>query len=172
MPPRRLIVALVGAASLTAFVPAGSASAAASKAKTPANPYPACVKSATSESDMEHCYGAELQQLQGQLSAALKRSYSILGTKAVKATQAQWVKYQRSECNLEASVNNGGSIVPLDVISCELQLTAGRIDQVRQILTQHAVASTVSAAARAKAAAAVAAAEAAAAAAQQRLNHK
>lgn len=127
---RCLTVALLAGVLLT--VGASTASAATPTTTTePIVTYNrSCETTALSQIALDQCAINELKQLQGKLSTALAAERRKVRTKLVNAAQRAFVSYQRTECAAASSIDSGGSIYPLIVSECEIQLTVQRIQQV------------------------------------------
>lgn len=89
-----------------------------------------CETTAQSQIELDECAGNELKQLQGKLNTALAAERRKVRAKLVNAAQKAFVAYERTECAAAASIDSGGSIYPLVVGKCEIQLTVQRIQQV------------------------------------------
>ena len=83
---------------------------------------------------MDECAQSELRQVQSQLTTLLNKEATMFGRKAVNKVESQWRQFRNSECALEAAPNKGGTIVPLVIGECEVQLTVQRIQAVSAFL--------------------------------------
>jgi uncharacterized protein YecT (DUF1311 family) len=90
-----------------------------------------CEKTAQTQTAMDFCAASELKDLQGQLATALGNEKHSLAAGLVDEAQAAFQRYATAECDAVASQNRGGSIYPLLLGTCEVGLTAQRIQQVR-----------------------------------------
>jgi len=90
-----------------------------------------CEKTAQSQLAMDECAQSELDQVQSQLRSLLEKEFVRFGSNAVNQVQSQWKTFRDSECALEASPSKGGTIYPLIVGECEVQLTVERVQELK-----------------------------------------
>jgi uncharacterized protein YecT (DUF1311 family) len=130
--PRCLSVALL--AGILLFLGAPLAAAAAPTTTTTTLPVVtynrSCESTALTQIALDECAVHELKQLRGQLATALATDRRRIRAKLVNASQKVFNSYEHAECLAAASVNEGGTIYPLIVSECEIQLTVQRIQQV------------------------------------------
>jgi uncharacterized protein YecT (DUF1311 family) len=89
-----------------------------------------CESTAQTQIALDECAIRELKQLRGKLHTALAQERKRIRAKLVNAAQKAFLSYERTECLATASINSGGSIYPLIVSECEIDLTVQRIQQV------------------------------------------
>jgi uncharacterized protein YecT (DUF1311 family) len=94
-----------------------------------------CEKKAETQPAMNGCVALELQEVTPQLRSALVAESRKFSKALVSSSESIWEKYRNTECLLESSRYAGGSIYPLIRLSCELNLTVQRIEQIRQVLS-------------------------------------
>jgi uncharacterized protein YecT (DUF1311 family) len=90
-----------------------------------------CEKTAQSQIAMDQCAQTELDQVQSQLRSLLEKESARFGSKAVNQVQNRWETFRASECTLEASIYRGGTVHPLIVGECEVQLTVERVQELK-----------------------------------------
>jgi uncharacterized protein YecT (DUF1311 family) len=89
-----------------------------------------CEVTARTQTALNRCSGDELSQVQRQLVAAIKTEKKRIPARLVNASQKAFVTYEKAECAAEAAINRGGTIYPLIVNDCAIQLTVQRIQHV------------------------------------------
>jgi uncharacterized protein YecT (DUF1311 family) len=131
---RRLLVAGVLAGMLVST--AASLGSAATVPSTTTTTLPvvtynrSCEVTAQTQIALDRCSRDELSQVQGTLSAAIKKEKKWISAKLVNASQKAFAKYEKAECAADAAINSGGSIYPLIVNDCAIQLIVQRIQRV------------------------------------------
>ncbi|CAN7144070.1 lysozyme inhibitor LprI family protein [Phenylobacterium sp. LjRoot225] len=126
------VLAGLAIAALTA-VPA--AAALAPKAWE-AGEYSACMDRAGGVTvSMRECISAELHRRDAELNAAYRRLADVLATPdrkaALQAAQRAWIGFRDAECTADASGAVGGTIWPLIVETCHIDMTYERTLQLR-----------------------------------------
>jgi uncharacterized protein YecT (DUF1311 family) len=89
-----------------------------------------CQVIAQTQIALDRCSSDELRQVQRKLAAAIKQEKKRIPAKLANASQKAFVNYERAECAADAAIYSGGSIYPLIVNDCAIQLTVERIQRV------------------------------------------
>jgi uncharacterized protein YecT (DUF1311 family) len=122
-----VVVALLGGA--------GSALALTHAGRGPARnaDYASCLKTASTTAPEQACINAELKRLGGQLSSAYRKLLATSGADKAKLTTAQsrWTTFRDADCKFAGSIHAGGSLAPIDVGTCQVDLTTTRIGELR-----------------------------------------
>jgi uncharacterized protein YecT (DUF1311 family) len=102
-------------------------------AQSPADP----CRSARSTVAMRECFDRAFQTA----DAELNRVYGMLLGKAdaqgrplLRSAQRAWIAYRDAECRFRASESEGGTLYPVELLSCRTELTRERIHALRQSL--------------------------------------
>ena len=109
---------------LATALAAGLAFAATASASS--TPKPACLKTATSQADLNDCTGVWLRHAEARLAKALALASKKYEPGLVARSQKAWLAYRRQECLLEASVYAGGTIYPQIYGTCEVGMDDAR----------------------------------------------
>jgi uncharacterized protein YecT (DUF1311 family) len=122
-----VVVALLGGA--------GSALALTHAGRGPARSadYTSCLKTASTTAALQTCINAELKRLGGQLSSAYKKLVATSGADKTKlaAAQSRWTAFRDADCKFAASIHAGGSLAPIDMGTCQVDLTTARVTELR-----------------------------------------
>ena len=70
--------------------------------------------------------------MQSQLTTLLNKESAMFGRKAVNQVEDHWRRFRDSECALQARPNKGGTVVPLVIGECDIQLTMQRIQELSE----------------------------------------
>ncbi|HST25155.1 MAG TPA: lysozyme inhibitor LprI family protein [Gaiellaceae bacterium] len=125
------VVALLAGAG-AAFATAGSTRPAA------ANDFSSCIKKARSTAAAEACISAEFKRISGVMNSAYNRLLATTGVdKAkLKSAQAKWVSFRDADCAFAGSINAGGTLGPIDVGECKIELTTERATELQNYRKQ------------------------------------
>lgn len=126
-------LALIAAAAVL-LAGAGSALAltGSSKAQAPTD-YASCLKKAGTTVAMEACINAEIKRLTGLMNTAYRTLSGTAGVNraALASAQSRWVTYRAADCKFAGTLNAGGSLQPIDVGTCTVDLTSARLAELR-----------------------------------------
>jgi uncharacterized protein YecT (DUF1311 family) len=99
-----------------------------------------CLDKASTTVDMRACLVKELKNLNVQLNLTYKELRKELpseGQNELKKAQKAWVQFRETECDFSAFSEQPGSIVPLIINSCYIDMTKERIKQLNDYITQN-----------------------------------
>lgn len=78
---------------------------------------------------MHECFDRAFRAADAELNrtyaAALRRS-DARGRVLLRGAQRAWIAYRDAECRFQASESEGGTLYPVELLSCELDLTKDR----------------------------------------------
>jgi uncharacterized protein YecT (DUF1311 family) len=89
------------------------------------------------DQDLNHLYRSTLLAFQADIADANKRNdqdqlkYDATAIANLKAAQAAWTKYRDLHCSAAGQQLQGGSIQPIVIHKCMIQVTRHRIDDIR-----------------------------------------
>jgi uncharacterized protein YecT (DUF1311 family) len=122
-----LLVALVAASGSSSPATGKSLRAQSQSVRDP------CANAMT-QMEMNQCADRQGRQAQGKLDALLKELAGVLekgeGTR-LAAVQKAWASYRDAHCEWQASVFEGGSIQPMERLTCFSSVTWNRIDELK-----------------------------------------
>jgi uncharacterized protein YecT (DUF1311 family) len=126
------------AASLCALLacPAMRAADAQQKKKTAQDADP-CPEAHT-QLDMNQCADAQYRKADVELNRAYQQLVRASGSSdaKLKAAQLAWLKFRDAECDYEASLYEGGSMMPMVYSFCLRDVTTERTRQLREALKE------------------------------------
>lgn len=91
-----------------------------------------CDRSDDSQSMMNICADADYQAADAKLNAAYKELVSRndqASNKLLQTAQRAWIAFRDAECAYTTADSEGGSIHPMEVSTCLMQLTNARTKQ-------------------------------------------
>lgn len=120
---------------LVAFAIGGPAAADAPRSDSAAQgpqTQPAICGSASTQSEMNACFGEAARRSQAVLDALLKELAESLDPDQIEGlrnVQKSWAAYRESQCRWQAAFFEGGSILPTIHATCIDTLTVARISE-------------------------------------------
>jgi len=95
------------------------------------NSYSACLDTAYSTFEINHCLIVELKAEKQKLNDTLQQAYKTSPNikKEIKQSQLAWLAYKQSHCGAVHDLNAGGSLWRIVVPACVLRLTKLRINE-------------------------------------------
>jgi uncharacterized protein YecT (DUF1311 family) len=108
------------------IVSSGASGAIPTSTTAPGSYDSSCEKTAQSQIQLDQCAQSELKQVQTQLTTLLTEDSAQFGKRTVNKVQGRWRQFRDAECDLEAKPYRHGTIVPLIIGECEIQLTVQR----------------------------------------------
>jgi uncharacterized protein YecT (DUF1311 family) len=127
-PSRRLPLALAVLAALSLAVHPPKAAAQASSGACP---------DARSTVEMRECFDRAFRAADAELNrvyAALQRKSDSRGRTLLRSSQRAWIAYRDAECRFRASESEGGTLYPVELLSCRTDLTKDRTRELRKSL--------------------------------------
>jgi uncharacterized protein YecT (DUF1311 family) len=132
MTARRLVLVV---AAVVVLAGAGSALALSGSSKSPSarSDYASCIKKARTTVAAEACISAEIKRLTGLLNSAYKTLLANPGVSktALAAAESRWLSFRAADCKFAGTLNAGGSLQPIDVGTCTVDLTSTRLLELR-----------------------------------------
>tara|TARA_R110000868_G_scaffold273336_2_gene532565 strand:- start:620 stop:895 length:276 start_codon:yes stop_codon:yes gene_type:complete len=89
---------------------------------------------------MRSCLAKELNAYNEQLSVNYERLHKSLTSKDqenFKKTQKIWLQFREAECDFSAFSEQPGTIAPLIITSCYIDMTKERIKQLKAYINQN-----------------------------------
>lgn len=133
----RRLIPIVAALALVAGTGAALALAGGTKQAAAGN-YSSCIKNARTTAAAEACIATELKRVNGVMNAAYRKLLATSGVDKAKLTaaQAKWVSFRDADCSFSGSINAGGSLEPIDVGTCKVDLTTTRASELQTFQKQ------------------------------------
>jgi uncharacterized protein YecT (DUF1311 family) len=90
----------------------------------------------TAQQEMNACFGRAFERADAQLNVVYATvlkgaSDDAKGIALLRAAQRAWVDFRNKNCDWQAHGEEGGSVYPTEVATCEIRMTEARIRELQ-----------------------------------------
>lgn len=99
-----------------------------------------CANNASSTVDLRECLAKELQHYDEELNSIYRNLQKLLTQKEqilLKQAQRSWLKFRSAECDFAAFHEHPGTIAPIIISSCYIEMTKTRVMELNKYILQY-----------------------------------
>lgn len=99
-----------------------------------------CVNNASSTVDLRECLVKELRHYDEELNSIYRNLQKLLTQKeqiSLKQAQHAWLMFRSAECDFAAFREQPGTIAPIIITSCYIEMTKKRVKDLKEYILQY-----------------------------------